>query len=375
MTLFDVYPLFNVGLTKGKGCFVWDDKGTRYLDFYGGHAVISIGHTNEHYVQRITAQLEQLAFYSNSVRIPIQDEYATLLGRVSGYDDYHLFLCNSGAEAVENALKVASFVNGRKMIIAFKGAFHGRTSGAVAITDNPAIKPPVNDDAHVLFLNFNDSAALEKAFAEHDICAVIIEPIQGVNGIYEPTPEFLKDIQRLCQAHGAFFIADEIQCGFGRSGQFFAHQLSGVQPDLITMAKGMGNGFPIAGVLIHPEVAAKYGMLGTTFGGAPLACAAGLAVLEEIEKHQLIPQAATLGNYLMDECRQLPEVKEVRGKGLMIGVEFNFPIKALREKLVYEHHIFVGNSSNPNTLRLLPSLTITKEEIDLFLEAIKKCLA
>ncbi|MCC6570667.1 MAG: aspartate aminotransferase family protein [Chitinophagales bacterium] len=375
MTLFDVYPLFNVSLTKGKGCFVWDDKGTRYLDFYGGHAVISIGHTNEHYVQRITAQLEQLAFYSNSVRIPIQDEYATLLGRVSGYDDYHLFLCNSGAEAVENALKVASFVNGRKKIIAFKGAFHGRTSGAVAITDNPAIKPPVNDDAHVLFLNFNDSAALEKAFAEHDICAVIIEPIQGVNGIYEPTPEFLKDIQRLCQAHGAFFIADEIQCGFGRSGQFFAHQLAGVQPDLITMAKGMGNGFPIAGVLIHPKVAAKYGMLGTTFGGAPLACAAGLAVLEEIEKHQLIPQAATLGNYLMDECRQLPEVKEVRGKGLMIGVEFNFPIKALREKLVYEHHIFVGNSSNPNTLRLLPSLTITKEEIDLFLEAIKKCLA
>lgn len=375
MTLFDVYPLFNVSLTKGKGCFVWDDKGTRYLDFYGGHAVISIGHTNEHYVQRITAQLEQLAFYSNSVRIPIQDEYATLLGRVSGYDDYHLFLCNSGAEAVENALKVASFVNGRKKIIAFKGAFHGRTSGAVAITDNPAIKPPVNDDAHVLFLNFNDSAALEKAFAEHDICAVIIEPIQGVNGIYEPTPAFLKDIQRLCQAHGAFFIADEIQCGFGRSGQFFAHQLAGVQPDLITMAKGMGNGFPIAGVLIHPKIAAKYGMLGTTFGGAPLACAAGLAVLEEIEKHQLIPQAATLGNYLMDECRQLPEVKEVRGKGLMIGVEFNFPIKALREKLVYEHHIFVGNSSNPNTLRLLPSLTITKEEIDLFLEAIKKCLA
>ncbi|HPW87117.1 MAG TPA: aspartate aminotransferase family protein [Chitinophagales bacterium] len=375
MTLFDVYPLFNVSLTKGKGCFVWDDKGTRYLDFYGGHAVISIGHTNEHYVQRITAQLEQLAFYSNSVRIPIQDEYATLLGRVSGYDDYHLFLCNSGAEAVENALKVASFVNGRKKIIAFKGAFHGRTSGAVAITDNPAIKPPVNDDAHVLFLNFNDSAALEKAFAENDICAVIIEPIQGVNGIYEPTPAFMKDIQRLCQAHGAFFIADEIQCGFGRSGQFFAHQLSGVQPDLITMAKGMGNGFPIAGVLIHPKVAAKYGMLGTTFGGAPLACAAGLAVLEEIEKHQLIPQAAALGNYLMDECRQLPEVKEVRGKGLMIGVEFNFPIKALREKLVYEHHIFVGNSSNPNTLRLLPSLTITKEEIDLFLEAIKKCLA
>ncbi|HQO32272.1 MAG TPA: aminotransferase class III-fold pyridoxal phosphate-dependent enzyme, partial [Chitinophagales bacterium] len=302
MTLFDVYPLFNVSLTKGKGCFVWDDKGTRYLDFYGGHAVISIGHTNEHYVQRITAQLEQLAFYSNSVRIPIQDEYATLLGRVSGYDDYHLFLCNSGAEAVENALKVASFVNGRKKIIAFKGAFHGRTSGAVAITDNPAIKPPVNDDAHVLFLNFNDSAALEKAFAEHDICAVIIEPIQGVNGIYEPTPAFMKDIQRLCQAHGAFFIADEIQCGFGRSGQFFAHQLAGVQPDLITMAKGMGNGFPIAGVLIHPKVAAKYGMLGTTFGGAPLACAAGLAVLEEIEKHQLIPQAAALGNYLMDEC-------------------------------------------------------------------------
>jgi len=374
MKLFDVYPLFNINLQRGEGCYVYDDKDTKYLDFYGGHAVISIGHAHPHYVKKLENQLHQLSFYSNSVQIEIQQALASKLGQLSGYDDYNLFLCNSGAEAVENALKVASFHNNRKKIIAFKGAFHGRTSGAVAITDNAKIKPPVNDDSHVIFLDFNDTENLQKAFSENEICAVIIEPIQGVNGIYEPEISFLQLIQQLCNEHNALFIADEIQCGYGRSGKFFAHQFADVQPDVITMAKGMGNGFPIAGILIHPKIAAKYGMLGTTFGGAPLACAAGLAVLEVIENENLINNAIETGNYLMEECKQLPQVKEIRGKGLMIGIEFNFPIKELREKLVYEHHIFVGNSNNANTLRLLPSLTVTKVEVDLVMNAINKSL-
>jgi acetylornithine/N-succinyldiaminopimelate aminotransferase len=374
MKLFDVYPLFNINLKRGEGCYVYDDKDTKYLDFYGGHAVISIGHAHPHYVKKLENQLHQLSFYSNSVQIEIQQALASKLGQLSGYDDYNLFLCNSGAEAVENALKVTSFHNNRKKVIAFKGAFHGRTSGAVAITDNAKIKPPVNDDSHVIFLDFNDTENLQKAFSENEICAVIIEPIQGVNGIYEPEISFLQLIQQLCNNHNALFIADEIQCGYGRSGKFFAHQFADVQPDVITMAKGMGNGFPIAGILIHPKIAAKYGMLGTTFGGAPLACAAGLAVLEVIENENLINNAIETGNYLMEECKQLPQVKEIRGKGLMIGIEFNFPIKELREKLVYEHHIFVGNSNNANTLRLLPSLTVTKVEVDLVMNAINKSL-
>ena len=374
MKLFDVYPLFNINLKRGEGCYVYDDKDTKYLDFYGGHAVISIGHAHPHYVKKLENQLHQLSFYSNSVQIEIQQALASKLGQLSGYDDYNLFLCNSGAEAVENALKVASFHNNRKKVIAFKGAFHGRTSGAVAITDNAKIKPPVNDDSHVIFLDFNDTENLQKAFSENEICAVIIEPIQGVNGIYEPEISFLQLIQQLCNNHNALFIADEIQCGYGRSGKFFAHQFADVQPDVITMAKGMGNGFPIAGILIHPKIAAKYGMLGTTFGGAPLACAAGLAVLEVIENENLINNAIETGNYLMEECKQLPQVKEIRGKGLMIGIEFDFPIKELREKLVYEHHIFVGNSNNANTLRLLPSLTVTKVEVDLVMNAINKSL-
>ena len=374
MKLFDVYPLFNINLKRGEGCYVYDDKDTKYLDFYGGHAVISIGHAHPHYVKKLENQLHQLSFYSNSVQIEIQQALASKLGQLSGYDDYNLFLCNSGAEAVENALKVASFHNNRKKIIAFKGAFHGRTSGAVAITDNAKIKPPVNDDSHVIFLDFNDTENLQNAFSENEICAAIIEPIQGVNGIYEPEISFLQLIQQLCNNHNALFIADEIQCGYGRSGKFFAHQFADVQPDVITMAKGMGNGFPIAGILIHPKIAAKYGMLGTTFGGAPLACAAGLAVLEVIENENLINNAIETGNYLMEECKQLPQVKEIRGKGLMIGIEFNFPIKELREKLVYEHHIFVGNSNNANTLRLLPSLTVTKVEVDLVMNAINKSL-
>ena len=374
MKLFDVYPLFNISLIKGEGCYVYDDKGIKYLDFYGGHAVISIGHTHKHYVKRLEEQLHQLSFYSNSININIQQQLADKLGQLSGYGDYNLFLCNSGAEAVENALKVASFYNNRKKVIAFKGAFHGRTSGAVAITDNPKIKPPINDDAHVLFLDFNDIESLQKAFNENEICAVIIEPIQGVNGIYEPDETFLQLIQKLCNEHNALFIADEIQCGYGRSGKFFAHQYTNVQPDIITMAKGMGNGFPIAGILIHPKIVAKHGMLGTTFGGAPLACAAGLAVLEVIEKENLIANANEVGNYLIEQCKQLPNVKEVRGKGLIIGIEFDFPIKELREKLVYEQHIFVGNSNNTNTIRLLPSLTVSKTEVDILINALKACL-
>lgn len=371
MNLFDVYPLFNINLIKGEGCYVYDDKGTQYLDFYGGHAVISIGHAHEYYVKKLESQLHQLSFYSNSVHLNIQQQLAAKLGKLSGYNNYNLFLCNSGAEAVENALKVASFHNSRKKVIAFKGAFHGRTAGAVAVTDNPKIKPPINEDTHVLFLDFDDEKKLKEAFLQHEICAVIIEPIQGVNGIYEPSISFLQLIQQLCKEYNALFIADEIQCGYGRSGKFFAHQFANVQPDIITMAKGMGNGFPIAGILIHPKILAKYGMLGTTFGGAPLACAAGLAVLEVIEKENLIENAVTLGNYLKEQCEQLPHINEVRGKGLMIGIEFNFPIKELREKLVYEHHIFVGNSNNINTIRLLPSLTISKKEIDILMNGLK----
>ena len=374
MKLFDVYPLFSVQLVKGKGCYVYDDKDTEYLDFYGGHAVISIGHAHEHYVKKLQEQLQQFSFYSNSVHLEIQQQLADKLGQLSGYNDYQLFLVNSGAEAVENALKVASFHNNRKKVIAFNGAFHGRTAGAVAITDNPKIKPPINPDDHVIFLDFDDEISLQKAFAENEICAVIIEPIQGVNGIYEPSTRFLQLIQKLCNEHNALFIADEIQCGYGRSGKFFSHQHANVQPDIITMAKGMGNGFPIAGILIHPKIAAKYGMLGTTFGGSPLACAAGLAVLEVIENENLIENTIEVGNYLVEQLKQLPKVKDIRGKGLMIGIEFYFPIKELRDKLVYEHHIFVGNSNNANTLRLLPSLTITKKEVDILMNALKICL-
>lgn len=374
MKLFDVYPLFDINLVKGKGSYLYDDKDIKYLDFYGGHAVISVGHAHPYYVKKIEEQLHQLSFYSNSVHLQIQKQLTDKLGKLSGYVDYQLFLVNSGAEAVENALKVASFHNNRKKIIAFKGAFHGRTSGAVAVTDNPKIKPPVNDDSYVIFLDFNDEESLQKAFSENEICAVIIEPIQGVNGIYEPENSFLQLIQQLCNEHNALFISDEIQCGFGRSGKFFAHQFANVQPDVITMAKGMGNGFPVAGILIHPKIQAKYGMLGTTFGGAPLACAASLAVLDVIENEQLIENVIEVGNYLFEQCKHLPNVKEIRGKGLMLGVEFNFPVKELRDKLVYEHHIFVGNSNNINTIRLLPSLSITKTEVDILINALKACL-
>jgi len=374
MKLFDVYPLFDTHLEKGKGCYVYDTNGQKYLDFYGGHAVISIGHAHEHYIKRITDQLHKLSFYSNSVQLDIQQEFASKLGQLSGCDDYHLFLINSGAEAIENALKVASFHNGRKKIIAFKGAFHGRTSAAVAVTDNPKIKAPINDDSNVIFLALNDVHALTNAFNEHEICAVVVESIQGINGIYEANASFLQQIQALCHQHNALFIADEIQCGYGRSGKFFAFQYANVQPDVITMAKGMGNGFPIGGILIHPKYAAKYGMLGTTFGGSPLACAAGLAVLEVMENEKLMDNTTTVGNYLLEQCMSLSNIKEVHGKGLMIGLEFDFPIKDLRNQLLQEYHIFVGNSNNVHTLRLLPSLTIGKTEVDIFMATLKKCI-
>lgn len=372
MQLFDVYPLFDLTLVKGKGANVWDDKGNKYLDFYGGHAVISIGHANDHWQKRLRKQMRKLPYYSNSVHLPIQEKLAKLLGKVSGYEDYSLFLCNSGAEANENALKIASFHNKRKTVIAFKGAFHGRSAGAVAVTDNPKIKPPVNPDDHVVFLPFNDSVALEQAFSQYEVSSVILELVQGVNGIYEPEPDFIQLISLLCKEHNALFIADEIQSGYGRTGKFFAHQWAEVHPDLITTAKGMGNGFPVAGVLIAPHIQAWHGMLGTTFGGAPLACAASLAVLEVIEKEDLLENAFSIGQYIMEQLAELPGVVEIRGKGLMIGIEMAIPIKEMRNKLLYDHFILTGNSSNQNTIRLLPPMNITKKQADKLIKAFKK---
>ncbi|MCZ2392639.1 MAG: aminotransferase class III-fold pyridoxal phosphate-dependent enzyme [Chitinophagales bacterium] len=376
MNLFDVYPLFDLTLVKGSGSEVFNEKGDKYLDFYGGHAVISIGHNHPHWVERLQTQMNKgISFFSNSVKLPIQNELAEKLGRISGYDDYSLFLVNSGAEANENAIKIASFHTGRKTIISFSGAFHGRTSAAVAATDNKKIKALVNPDDHVIFLPLNDKKALDRTFAENEVACVIIEPIQGVNGIYEATPEFLQHISARCKEYGALFIADEVQCGYGRSGKFFAHQWAGVLPDMITTAKGMGNGFPVGSVLIAPHIQAWYGMLGTTFGGAPLACAAALAVLEVIEKDNLISYTEKIGNYLIEEIQQLPGVKEVRGKGLMIGIEMQYPIQDLRNKMMKEFKILTGNSSHPNTIRLLPALNISHEQAETVLKALKSlCL-
>ncbi|HUH73186.1 MAG TPA: aminotransferase class III-fold pyridoxal phosphate-dependent enzyme [Chitinophagales bacterium] len=373
MKLFEVYPLFDLTLTKAEGAYVWTDQGEKYLDFYGGHAVISIGHNHPEWVKNIEFQLKEgISFFSNSVKLPIQNIFAEKLGKISGYEDYHLFLVNSGAEANENAIKIASFHNGRKKIIAFKGAFHGRTAASVAPTDNKKIKPLVNPDDHVIFLSFNDAEALTKAFEENEIACVIIEPIQGVNGIYEPSTEFLHLISEKCSETGALFIADEVQCGYGRSGKFFAHQWSNVQPDIITIAKGMGNGFPVGGVLISPKIEAWFGMLGTTFGGAPLACAASIAVVDVIEKENLLQNALDTGNYLMEEIKSLPGVVEVRGKGLMIGIEMSYPIKDLRNQMLTEYKILTGNSSNPNTIRLLPTLNISKSQADEVLHAFQQ---
>lgn len=372
MKQFDVYKRFPIDLVKGQGVFVFDSEDKRYLDLYGGHAVISIGHKHPHYVNRIEHQLEALGYYSNSVKLPIQEELASVLGAQSGMDSYNLFLCNSGAEAVENALKVASFHTGRKIIITFDHGFHGRTAGAVAATDNPSIQAPVNNTDHIRRLPYNDSNALQLAFEEYgrEIAAVLIEPIQGVGGIRTATDDFLLTIDRLCQQHGAIFIADEIQSGFGRTGKFFCFQHSRAKPQIVTMAKGMGNGFPVAGILIHPEIEAKPGMLGTTFGGNPLACAASLAVLEVLESEHLMERAERIGTFFRKKLSKLPHVLEVRGKGLMIGVVLDFPIADLRKTLVLDHGILTGNAKQQDILRFLPPLTIKKKQIKRAIKAL-----
>jgi acetylornithine aminotransferase len=376
MNLFDVYPLYDICPVKGLGSYVWDEKGTKYLDFYGGHAVISIGHSHPHYITKITGQLHALAFYSNSIVNPLQSQLADLLGELSGCQDYQLFLCNSGAEANENALKMASFENGRKKIIAFKKAFHGRTSAAVNVTDSKGIQAPINSTFEVVYLPLNDFDALEKAFLQTDIAAVIIEGIQGIGGIHIPEKAFLQKISTLCQGSNTVLILDEIQSGYGRSGSFFAFQKAGIQPDIISMAKGMGNGFPIGGILLHPRFKAKHGLLGTTFGGSHLACAAGIAVLEVIRDEKLMEHAAETGRYLLNELKTsaLPGVVDVRGEGLMIGIEFDYNTATLRKKLLIDKHIFTGSSSDPNTIRLLPSLTVSNSEIEQLLSGLKSVL-
>lgn len=371
MNLFDVYPLNNITITKAKGSYVWDESGQQYLDLYGGHAVISIGHTHPHYVERITDQLKKVGFYSNSIKMPLQEELAAKLGEVSGRPDYQLFICNSGAEANENALKLASFHNGRKKVIAFSKSFHGRTSLAVAVTDNPAIVAPVNQTDNVIFLPFNDVEALQEAFDKNgkEISSVIAEGIQGVGGINVASDEFLHAIRANCDKHGAVFIADSVQCGYGRTGKFFSQDHSGVSADIYTMAKGMGNGFPIGGIIIAPHIKPKHGMLGTTFGGNHLACAAALAVLEVIEKENLLANAAEVGEYLMNELKNIPQLQNVRGRGLMIGFDVPEELKDLRKNLLWNDKIFTGEAK-PNVIRLLPSLALRKKDADEFLEAV-----
>lgn len=369
MLLFDVYPLFPITPAKALGSWLWDDKGMKYLDLYGGHAVISVGHSHPHYVRRMTDQLQKIAFYSNSVRNNLQVEFAKKLGEISGYPDYNLFLCNSGAEANENALKLASFITGRKKIIAFKKSFHGRTSGAVAATDNPKIVSPFNAGHDIVFVPLNDIAAFDTAL-NPEVAAVIVEGIQGVGGIQLPDDSFLQHLQRKCIANGSLLILDEIQSGYGRTGKFFAHQYADIQPHLITTAKGMGNGFPIGGLLIHPDIKPWHGMLGTTFGGNYLASVAGLAVLEVMEKEDLIRNAAAIGDYWMDALKRFPKITAIRGRGLMIGIDLPESLKQVRNNLLHKHHIFTGEA-RPNTIRLLPSLAVNKEEADSFLNALK----
>lgn len=375
MTLFPVYPLFDINIVKGKGCHVWDDKGQEYLDLYGGHAVISIGHCHPHYVEMLTKQLNTLGFYSNSVINTLQSQLAEKLGRVCGYPDYQLFLINSGAEANENALKLASFHTGRKRVLAAGKAFHGRTSLAVEATDNPKIVAPVNSNGHVTFLPLNDLAAFEAELDKGDVAAVIVECIQGVGGIRMATADFMQGLRKACDKTGTVLICDEIQCGYGRSGKFFAHQHLGVKPDIITCAKGIGNGFPMGAVIISPKFEAVYGMLGTTFGGNHLACTAALAVLDVIEHEQLVDNAAKVGAYLMEELKKLQQtdahIVDVRGEGLMIGIEYDQPIKALRNALVHDEHVFTGAAST-NILRLLPPLTLSLDEAKLAVEHIKR---
>ncbi len=375
MNLFDVYPLYEIEPVRGRGCYVYDHKGVEYLDFYGGHAVISIGHSHPHYIQRITRQIQKLGFYSNSIINSLQKELADKLGKLSNCNDYQLFLVNSGAEANENAIKLASFHNGRKKILSFKKSFHGRTSAACNVTDDPKIKSEINKTFEVSFCDLNDLHEVEKLLSTKEYAGVILEGIQGIGGIYLPETSFLQGLQHICKQTDTLFILDEIQSGYGRSGKFFAFQYhEGVKPDLITMAKGMGNGFPIGGVLISPDIKPKHGMLGTTFGGNHLACTAALAVLEVMEEDQLIPHAAQVGDYLMSELTSLPEVKEVRGKGLMIGAQFENPIAELRKQLVFKEKVFTGSSANPHVLRLLPPLSIQINQVDQLIEKMRSVL-
>lgn len=377
MKLFDVYPLFDVNIVKGKGCKVWDDKGQEYLDLYGGHAVISIGHSHPHYIEKVSEQVSQLGFYSNSVINKLQVELAERLGKISGYDDYQLFLINSGAEANENALKLASFTNGRKRVLSCEKAFHGRTSLAVEVTNNPKIIAPINDNGHVTYLPLNDLAAWETELAKGDVCAVILECIQGVGGIKLATLEFAQGLAAACKKYGTILICDEIQCGYGRSGKFFAHQWLGIKPDIITVAKGIANGFPMSGVLISPEFKPVYGQLGTTFGGNHLACAAALAVLDVFEQEHLVENAHEVGEYLIAQLKELQKTQQhivdVRGRGLMIGIDLDIPHKDVRQPLIYQEHCFTG-CAGTNILRLLPPLCLTKAEADLFIEKLKKTL-
>ncbi|WP_185213315.1 aspartate aminotransferase family protein [Sphingobacterium mizutaii] len=375
MELFNVYPVNPINIVKAQGSTVWDEQGTEYLDLYGGHAVISIGHTHPHYVKSITDQLNKIGFYSNSIMIPIQQQLANQLGEVSGKTDYTLFLCNSGAEANENALKLASFHTGRKRVIAFSKSFHGRTSLAVAATDNPAIVAPVNETDNVIFLPFNDEEALEKAFKENgeEIAAVIIEGIQGVGGIREASVPFLKLIRSLCDQYGSVFIADSVQCGYGRTGTFFSHDYAGIDADIYSMAKGMGNGFPIGGIAISPKFKASYGMLGTTFGGNHLACAAAVSVLDIIKQDNLMENAAKVGSYLIEELKKFDQVLEVRGRGLMIGIELPTELAHVKKDLLSKNKIFTGEAK-PNVIRLLPALNITNKIADQFLTAFEERL-
>lgn len=373
MELFNVYPLFDIEITKGIGCRTYDNHGIEYLDLYGGHAVISIGHSHPYYIQKLTQQAEKLVFYSNSVVNKLQTELAQKLGKLSGYDDYSLFLVNSGAEANENALKLASFHNGRRKVVAFNKSFHGRTAAAVRVTDNPKIVAPINEGFDVVFLPFNDEEAVRSVLNEKDVCAVIIEGIQGVGGIQIPNADFLQTLRTLCDETDTILILDEVQSGYGRSGKFFAHQHAGIRPDLITIAKGMGNGFPVGGVLISTKFNASYGLLGTTFGGSHLACTAAIAVLDVMKAEHLVENAAAVGEYLIEELKKIPTIKEIRGQGLMIGIEFETAVKEIRNELLFDKKIFTG-ASGTNTIRLLPPLCLTKADAKLFIDKLKEVL-
>ncbi|CAL2102896.1 Acetylornithine aminotransferase [Tenacibaculum sp. 190130A14a] len=372
MSLFNVYPLFNITPVKGRDVFVYDTNNQKYLDLYGGHAVISIGHAHPVYTQAIQTQVNALGFYSNSVQNPLQTALATQLTHMANCEDYQLFLCNSGAEANENALKLASFHTDKKKVIAFKNSFHGRTSAAVAATDNPKIIAPINAQQEVIFIDFEDLKAVEKVLQTHEVCAVILETIQGVGGLDEASTSFYEGVRALCTKYHTLLIADEIQSGFGRTGDFFAFQKHGIQPDIISMAKGMGNGFPIGGILIHPAIKASFGLLGTTFGGNHLACVASLAVLKTLEKEQLLEHTLNVSKYLIAQLSKIPQISAIKGRGLMLGIEFPFAIASLRKSLLFNQHIFTGSAKNPNLLRILPPLSLQKEHVDLFIHALQQ---